>query len=137
MAQRLRLPYRYAMTNPSPPSQTQHPASALVLSLLLASCGQPSTATQEVPSNPAANDVAAMKNDIAAVEDRVTRDTLTRRVEDLEKRVGALEVTPEKIDLDLLTQRVQALEAKSSVSDLADAAPKALPKPQATSKSAP
>ncbi|SEL08667.1 hypothetical protein SAMN05216382_1444 [Sphingomonas palmae] len=121
------------MIDPSPPSRTQHRASALILSLLLAACGQPSTATQNVPSNPAANDVAAMKNDIAAVEDRVTRDTLTRRVDDLEKRVGALEVTPEKIDLDLLTQRVQALETKSSVSDLAD---RPVPRPT-PSKAAP
>lgn len=106
---------------------------ATATAALLASCGEPNGATQDVPANPAANEVAAMKNDIAAVEDRVTRETLTRRVDDLEKRVGALEVTPEKIDLDLLTQRVQALEAKSSISDLAD---RPVPKPT-PSKAAP
>ena len=142
------LPYSGAMIDSFPEPARTPPSGAamrparwlpiLAATCLISSCGQPTGATQDVPTNPAANDVAAMRNDIAAVEDRVTRETLTRRVDALEKRVGMLEVTPEKIDLDLLTQRVQALEAKSSVSDLVDTpTPKTVPKPPATSRSTP
>jgi hypothetical protein len=37
-----------------------------------------------------------------------------KRIDELELKVHALEATPEKLDLDLLTQRVTALEAKAS-----------------------
>lgn len=37
-----------------------------------------------------------------------------KRIDELELKVHALEATPEKLDLDLLTQRVTALEVKAS-----------------------
>lgn len=36
-----------------------------------------------------------------------------KRIDELERKVSALEATPEKIELDLLTQRVTALEVKA------------------------
>ncbi|NTS64136.1 hypothetical protein HRV97_03040 [Sphingomonas sp. HHU CXW] len=102
---------------------------------LLTACSQPTTTTQDIPTNVAAAEVAALKSDIAGVEDNVLREALTRRVDDLDKRVGALEAAPQQVDLDLLNQRVQALEGKSSVSDLAVGSvplPKATPRPRST-----
>ena len=36
-----------------------------------------------------------------------------KRIDELERQVGALQATPEKLDLDLLTRRVETLEAKA------------------------
>lgn len=37
-----------------------------------------------------------------------------KRIDELERKIGELEATPEKLNLDLLTQRVTALEVKTS-----------------------
>jgi hypothetical protein len=37
-----------------------------------------------------------------------------KRIDELEKKVGELEATPDKLDLDLLNQRVTALEVKKN-----------------------
>ncbi len=102
----------------------------LPVACLLAGCEQSPATSQDVPANPNGASVAAMRNEIAGVEDRVNRETLTKRLDNLERRIGELEATPEKLDLDLLTKRVEALESKAAASQLADR-PVDLPKASA------
>jgi uncharacterized coiled-coil protein SlyX len=56
--------------------------------------------------NPIEQDVRQMQYDIRLA-------AADKRIEELERQVGALEATPEKLDLSLLTQRVVDLEAKA------------------------
>lgn len=49
------------------------------------------------------------------MEDGVRLSAANKRIDELEREVAALEAAPEKIDLDLLTQRVTALEVKSAI----------------------
>jgi uncharacterized coiled-coil protein SlyX len=51
--------------------------------------------------------------DIKQAEYEVRLAAANKRIDELERKVGALEVTPEKLDLDLLTQRVTALEVNA------------------------
>jgi predicted small lipoprotein YifL len=52
--------------------------------------------------------------DIKQIEYGVQLAAANKRIDELERKVGALENTPERLDLDLLTQRVTVLEVKSS-----------------------
>jgi hypothetical protein len=55
-----------------------------------------------------------MAQDIEQIEFGVRLAAANKQIEELERKVSALENTPEQLDLDLLTQRVTALETKSS-----------------------
>lgn len=59
-----------------------------------------------VSKDPVAGDVDRMETGIRIA-------AANKRIDELERKVGALEATPEKIDLDLLSQRVTALEVKA------------------------
>lgn len=59
-----------------------------------------------------ANDPVAQE--IKQIEYGVRLAAANKRIDELERKVGALETTPEKLDLDLLTQRVTTLEVKST-----------------------
>lgn len=76
---------------------------------LMAGCDQP-------PSSPVAK-AKATQDPIAADVDRMEADiriaAANKRIDELERQVGALQATPEKLDLDLLTRRVETLEAKA------------------------
>jgi BMFP domain-containing protein YqiC len=84
--------------------------SPLVCLVSLESCDQRST--------PSAANKASGKNvvvqDINEFESGVRLAAANKRIDELEQKVGALEATPEKLDLDLLSQRVTALEARGS-----------------------
>jgi uncharacterized coiled-coil protein SlyX len=75
----------------------------------LGACNQQpaSSAAKTAPApNPIEQDVRQMQYDIRLA-------AADKRIEELERQVGALEATPEKLDLSLLTQRVVDLEAKA------------------------
>ncbi len=76
---------------------------------LLGSCDQRSTQSTAQKSS-AGNSVV---QDINQIESGVRLAAANKRIDELERKVGALEATPEKLDLDLLTQRVTALEVKA------------------------
>ena len=59
-------------------------------------------------------DTSLMAQDIEQIEYGVRLAAANKRIDELERKVSALENTPEQLDLDLLTQRVTALETKSS-----------------------
>lgn len=68
---------------------------------------------QKVPESKNASAVDPVAADIDRMEAEVRIAAANKRIDELERKVGALEATPEKIDLELLTQRVTALEVKS------------------------
>lgn len=83
------------------------PLTALILA---SACGQP-------PKTPAAekvSDQAAVAQGIDNFESGVRLAAANKRIDELERKVGELETTPAKLDLDLLTQRVTALEVKAN-----------------------
>lgn len=50
--------------------------------------------------------------DVNTFEAEMRIAAANKRIDELERKVGALEATPEKLDLDLMNQRVTALEVK-------------------------
>jgi hypothetical protein len=52
--------------------------------------------------------------DINQIETRARLAAANNRIDEVEPKVGEMEATPEKLDLDLLSQRVTALEGKTS-----------------------
>jgi hypothetical protein len=83
---------------------------ALACFLSLGACNgevAPNSAT-----SPSADD--PVTQDIKEIEYGVRLAAANKRIDELERRVGALEDTPEKLNLDLLTQRVIALEVRSN-----------------------
>ena len=67
------------------------------------------------PPPRAANSGAAddpISQDIKQIEYGVRLAAANKRIDELERKVGALEDTPEKLDLVLLTQRMTALEVQ-------------------------
>lgn len=52
--------------------------------------------------------------DLDKFEARVRIAAANKRIDELERKIGRLEMTPEKLDLDLLSRRVTALEVKAS-----------------------
>lgn len=73
-------------------------------------------ACDQIPKAPAAKKAVAadpLAGDLDRIEAGIRITAANKRIDELERKVGALEATPEKIDLDLLTQRVTALEVKT------------------------
>jgi hypothetical protein len=52
--------------------------------------------------------------DLKRLDAGVRITAANKRIDELERKVGELEHTPEKLDLDLLTSRVTALEVKAN-----------------------
>jgi uncharacterized coiled-coil protein SlyX len=76
----------------------------------VAGCDRPSphaAATKNSSQDPIARDVENM-------EAEVRISAATKRIDELERQVGELQSTPEKLDLELLTNRVTALEASQT-----------------------
>ena len=65
------------------------------------------------PAVKAATHEDPLVQDIKQMEYGVRLSAAAKRIDELERKVAALEATPEKLDLELLTQRVTALEVKS------------------------
>ncbi len=82
---------------------------SLACLILVAGCDQASTSTP-TPTPAAAKD--PITADVDRMEAGIRIATANKRIDELERQVGALQATPEKLDLELLTNRVEALEAK-------------------------
>lgn len=67
----------------------------------------PIPATAKAVQDPIAADVEHMTAEIRIA-------SANKRIDELERQVGALQATPIKLDLDLLTSRLEALEAKQN-----------------------
>lgn len=112
--------------------------------LLASACG-PATPTAQNGAQPAAASAeaaanAAIEQDVANIQTNVVRTSETQRLDELERRVGELENKPEKLDLELLSSRVQALEVKAGADGLAATTPSVpgpSPTPTPTRKPAP
>jgi hypothetical protein len=81
---------------------------ACLLSLGACDRGSSPSSAESVSTN------TPLAQDIKQTEYGVRLAAANKRIDELERKVGALEETPEKLDLDLLTQRVTALEVASS-----------------------
>lgn len=82
---------------------------SLACLILVAGCDQaptPTPAATKVAEDPITADVDRMEAGIRIAD-------ANKRIDELERQVGALQATPEKLDLELLTNRVEALEAKA------------------------
>jgi uncharacterized coiled-coil protein SlyX len=101
--------------------------SAGVALLLVVGCTQP----HEAADTPA-NDTAALNEAIAGDMTAIRLKAAEARIEQLERQVGARQATPEKLDLQLLTQRLEALEARVYAGTPAPA-----PTPRTTERPAP
>ena len=86
--------------------------ASLVCLILVAGCDRASSPTPT--TNPAAAKAAEdpIKADVDRMEAGIRIAAANKRIDELEQQVGALQATPEKLDLELLTNRVEALEAK-------------------------
>lgn len=71
----------------------------------------------------------AVAEDLARLDAGVRIAAANKRIDELERQVGELQSTPEKLDLELLTNRVTALEvqASSAASQASVAPPKDAP----------
>ncbi len=77
--------------------------------ILMAGCDQTSA-----PAPTAAKAVQdPLKADLEQMEAGIRIAAANKRIDELERKVGALQATPEKLDLSLLTDRVATLEAKA------------------------
>lgn len=77
-------------------------------------------ACDQIPKAPASKQTVAadpLAGDLDRMEAGIRIAAANKRIDELERKVGALEATPEKVDLDLLTQRVTALEVKAAGGD--------------------
>jgi hypothetical protein len=77
--------------------------------VLMAGCDQ--TSAPAPTSAKAVED--ALKVDLEQMEAGIRIAAANKRIDELERQVGALQATPEKLDLSLLTARVATLEAKA------------------------
>lgn len=74
-------------------------------------------ACDQVPKSPAtknSSDQNLLAKDVDQLESGVRLAAANKRIDELERKVDELEATPEKLDLDLLSQRVTALEVKAN-----------------------
>ncbi|MEG3167856.1 hypothetical protein U1737_06545 [Sphingomonas sp. LB3N6] len=82
--------------------------TSLACLILVAGCDRASSPTPDKPK--------AAQDQIDADIDRIQTDiriaAANKRIDELTRQVGALQSTPDKLDLELLTSRVEALEAK-------------------------
>jgi len=91
-------------------------------------CGPTTPAEQHNDTQPAAITAnTSIEQDVANIQAGVVRTSDAQRLDELERRIGRLETTPDKLDLELLSSRVQALEAKVGVDGLAAAVPVVVP----------
>lgn len=76
------------------------------------------------------SDQDSVAQNLARLDGGVRIAAANKRIDELERQVGELQSTPEKLDLELLTNRVTALEvqASSAASQASVAAPKDGPK---------
>jgi hypothetical protein len=82
----------------------------LAFGFALGACNEspvPQGAKRASPEDP-------VTQDIKQIEYGVRLAAANKRIDELERKVRALETTPEKLDLDLLTQRVTRLEVNSA-----------------------
>lgn len=73
-------------------------------------------ACDRIPKAAALKNTAAedpLAGDLDRMEAGIRIAAANKRIDELERKVRAFEATPDKIDLELLTQRVTALEVKS------------------------
>lgn len=83
--------------------------AVLLSPLLLLACSRPiDRSAAAEPGNDEQQMQRSIDQDLLAVRLKAAE----ARIVELERRVGALEATPEKVDLQLLTQRLEQLEAK-------------------------
>jgi hypothetical protein len=78
----------------------------LVLLILVEGCDRlPTSGVAKTSANqePLVRDVERLESDVRIA-------AANKRIDELERKLGELEATPEKLDLDLLTSRVTALE---------------------------
>lgn len=116
-----------------------------LLCLLAGACGQPAVPAKQPGGQPTdARENAAIEQDVANIQAGVVRDTNAQRLDELERRIARIETNPDKLDLELLASRVQALEVKAGMDSLAATTPgvpgatpasRATPTPAATSPS--
>lgn len=87
-------------------------ATAATLALLIAACSPQGTPRDrgDDAANAADAEVAAVIN----LQDSTEIEVLKNRVVTLEREVGELKANPQQLDLELLTQRVQQLEAAAA-----------------------
>jgi uncharacterized coiled-coil protein SlyX len=76
----------------------------------MAGCDRPSPHAAATKNS--SRDAIAREVDNMEAEVRIA--AATKRIEELERQVGELQSTPEKLDLELLTSRVTALEARQT-----------------------
>ncbi len=92
-----------------------HAAATAALALLVAACSP-----QGAPRDPAEAAGNATDAEVAAVinlQDSTEIEVLKNRVVTLEREVGELKANTQQLDLELLTQRVQQLEAANPAAD--------------------
>ncbi len=80
----------------------------LILGLSLGACDR---SLETKAANSAVSEDPVVQ-DIKQIEYGVRLAAANKRIDELERRVGALEDTPEKVDLALLTQRMTELEVR-------------------------
>lgn len=101
----------------------------IVATLVLSASGcgpaAPTDPRTAAPTATKAAGDAAIERDVASIRADVTRTSETQRLNELERRIGRLEATPDKLDLELLATRVQALEGRAGIDGLGT--PVALP----------
>jgi uncharacterized coiled-coil protein SlyX len=88
------------------------PAKVLLPVIGLLSLG----ACDQQPASPVAKIAPApnpIEQDVKQMQYDIRLAAADKRIEELERQVGALDATPEKLDLNLLTQRVAELEANA------------------------
>lgn len=91
-----------------------HIPAPLLLALLaapLAGCDRPAGKAVPDAASPNARD-AALAQDVAGLGTDVRLAQATKRIDELEREVAHLKSTPATLNLDLLDQRVQAIEAR-------------------------
>jgi len=107
-----------------------------MLCLLAGACNQPAAPAKQPRGQPTnAREHAALAQDVANIQAGVVRDTNAQRLDELERRIARIETNPDKLDLELLASRVQALEVKAGVDSLAattPGVPSATPSPKGT-----
>lgn len=106
---------------------------SILLGLGLAACS-PQGTPRDPAADPSANAIDAEVAAVINLQDRTEIEILKDRVVALEREVGELKANPQSLDLDLLTKRVETLEAASASTA---AAPAPEPRmPQTDSESA-
>lgn len=108
-------------------------ASPIFFLFLLAACSD--TRTPAAPTAERADNAveAQVAGDMTSVRLRIAE----QRIAALERKVGELENKPEKLDLTLLTQRLEQVEARVYAKGAAPAPAREQPEPQSTPSPAP